>query len=629
MPETPILCGGADSARVSAGNSLKLDIEAPKGDAAKVNLHIEHLTKTMVANVPDRLADLLEIACYVFCADQFVSRGGNQMRKMGADWRRSFRFSIPVREPDFWRQKDVIDCLRDTLSFLSEDDYAFEFSKTNRHSGLEPYLDYGADGPPGGFEPDNIVLFSGGLDSLTGAAESLLAKSRRVALVSHRSSPMVQSKQSELIHALRARARPKQLFAVGIAVNKGHEEAREFTQRSRSFLFAALGLVAARLFHKDELTFFENGIVSLNLPVSEHVLGSRVTRTTHPKVLAGFSRLFSVVTERTFDVINPYFWKTKADVVRALADLGCAELIAATFSCTRVRQATREGHHCGLCSQCIDRRFAVLAEALGKEEPDGFYGVDLFYGAREPGPDLTFAESYILTAAKWASMSELAFLGHYGQVYRVLPYLHGGPQESAARLHQLHVRHGGQIDGVVAEALKSHAGAHSILNLPRQSLLAMIQSVTARPFVDVAEVEPPASQQVSNIKANRFERPIRFAIEEDTKCVVFPGGITLKGPTFRLIAQLARKFFEDQKANLAADAYRYTSIDTLAKMLCIEPQTVRQHISRARRSFKRQFIDVFDAVPADDDVIENNKWDGYRLNPYLAPTPAALIVEAD
>ena len=48
------------------------------------------------------------------------------------------------------------------------------------------------------------------------------------------------------------------------------------------------GAVTARLFGLDRITFFENGIVSLNLPPLAQVVGARATRTTHPQVLGRF-----------------------------------------------------------------------------------------------------------------------------------------------------------------------------------------------------------------------------------------------------------------------------------------------------------------------------------------------------
>src|SRR5690606_11435438 len=92
-----------------------------------------------------------------------------------------------------------------------------------------------------------VTLFSGGLDSLAGAVEAL-DSGESVALVSHQSSTMIRARQRDLVETLRARTRSNQLFHVSVVVNKGSAPARSFTQRSRSFLFATLGFVVARLF---------------------------------------------------------------------------------------------------------------------------------------------------------------------------------------------------------------------------------------------------------------------------------------------------------------------------------------------------------------------------------------------
>ena len=86
-------------------------------------------------------------------------------------------------------------------------------------------------------------------------------------------------------------------------------------------------------------------------------------------------------------VENPYFWKTKSDLVRSIADHGCADLIAETLSCTRVREATRRRRHCGACSQCLDRRFGILGAGLGEHEPADAY-VSICFGA-SAGPART------------------------------------------------------------------------------------------------------------------------------------------------------------------------------------------------------------------------------------------------
>jgi hypothetical protein len=70
------------------------------------------------------------------------------------------------------------------------------------------------------------------------------------------------------------------------------------------------------------LRFYENGVVSLNLPPSAQVVGARASRTTHPGVLAGFGALFTALLGKEFVVQNPFLWDTKTDVVKRVAGPG-------------------------------------------------------------------------------------------------------------------------------------------------------------------------------------------------------------------------------------------------------------------------------------------------------------------
>ena len=475
MSECLVICGKLSANAAATKDVIALDVDAPEHAPNRVNLTLGDISTRMVQDVPPVLVDLLELAVYVYCADQFKGRGGDTMPDLGKKWRRAFRFQVPVRCPEVWTRSDVQDLLIETLGFLSDDDYLFEFvpHPDPVPPGLQHHLDFAASADQS-FVPDDVILFSGGLDSFAGAVESLIGQGRRAALVSHQASSMIISKQSRLVAALRERTERFQLFHVPIGVNKGHEEAAEFTQRSRSFLFATLGLVVAHLFGRNTIQFCENGVVSVNLPVSSHVLGTCATRTTHPRVLAELGRLFSVVLAEPVTVDNPYFWKTKADLARSIADHDCADLIAETLSCTRVREATRRKRHCGACSQCIDRRFGILAADLGEYEPAKSYVVDLFRGERKPGPDVTMAKSYVLHALKLASMSEQTFLNSFGQIFRVLPYLPGSPEENAGRLHDLHRRHGELVETVINRELSHHATLTRSLSLPSTSLLMLI-----------------------------------------------------------------------------------------------------------------------------------------------------------
>ena len=111
--ERVILCGGLSASSKAKGkNTVPLSLS---GKDSNVTLKVGDISQKMVANIVPVLIDLLEIATYVYCADQATTRGGGSSREYGAKWRRQFQFHIPVREPHLWSSKPVRTALCDTL----------------------------------------------------------------------------------------------------------------------------------------------------------------------------------------------------------------------------------------------------------------------------------------------------------------------------------------------------------------------------------------------------------------------------------------------------------------------------------------------------------------------------------
>jgi hypothetical protein len=236
-----------------------------------------------------------------------------------------------------------------------------------------------------------------------------------------------------------------------------------------------LGVVVARLFSLWRIRFYENGIASINLPVSPQVVGARATRTTHPQVLNGFSQLFSAVLQQRFEVENPFRWMTKAEVVKSIRDRGCGELIKHTVSCTHVWATTTLKTHCGTCSQCIDRRFGTLAAGCtNSEDPQELYDVDLLRGERQPGDSRTMLESYVGMAKRVRGMSDTAFFTEFGEVHRVTRHILGmSVDDAATQVLALHKRHATQVGGVITRGIQDHAQDISDGKVPSTSLLVL------------------------------------------------------------------------------------------------------------------------------------------------------------
>ena len=232
-----VLCGGLVQPRGGRASIVNLNLY---GAAPNVRLRITDISRRLVKNVPDVLFDLLEIASYVYSADAVVSRGGKTDAQMGASWRRKYRFVIPVRQPDLWSSDTVLAALTETLSFVSEDAYELEFRPLQHPPAIETYFEF-PDAEETGFTPDEVILFSGGLDSLAGAVEQLAEHGKKIALVSHRSASKIVGTQKYLVHQLKSRFGANRLLHVPVWANLDTNLGKEPTHRVRSFLFTALG----------------------------------------------------------------------------------------------------------------------------------------------------------------------------------------------------------------------------------------------------------------------------------------------------------------------------------------------------------------------------------------------------
>ena len=577
--ERLILCGGAR--RSSQADAWK---RAPQtrlsfGDGAgKVRLRVDHLARRAQAPVSDIEADLLEVAAYVYAADQAVGRGGPVRIDYGAAWRRRFRLEVPVRRPDVWRRPEILDRLTRTLEYLTGDEFEFGFVRHPDPPPIDTYLF-----PGGGLDDrsdfDEVVLFSGGLDSLCGAVHEVLGGQRRVALVSHRPENRVYARQQTLVEEIRRRTvkgcpRP---VHVPVEVNLGDGLVRDFHQRSRSFLFASVAAVTARLFGLRHIRFYENGITSLNLPTADQLVGTQASRTTHPRVVLGFEYLFSLLFESPFRVDNPFQWRTKAQVLRELRAAGHADLCRLTCSCAHTRNRPHGAPHCGCCSQCLDRRVSVLAAGLTDVEdaPEG-YGVDVLTAPRE-GTDRLLFERYLGFARSVGQMvNSREFLDGYPEAQEQLRQFRLPPADAATAVFELHQKHAADVvagltaaaGGRLGEVIAGRFHPHSLLGL------SCVQTGGGR-------VVPPTAAVAGNGQPRPDGRPYA---DGGSLSLVCGGRACPLGPTR-----------EYQVAQFLAERFnRWVTVDELKRRVWDNPRMgnnpVQRAVSQLRRCLRKETI---------------------------------------
>ena len=376
---------------------LRLLWEGPRRNATR---NLTQLHSPLPHSLSPLTQDLVDLATAVYLADLGLPRGRNER------WVREIELSVPVREPRFWAQQ--AGDLTYLLYVLTRDRVRLDFVPRATDS-LE------TDGVATGlFAADCVSLLSGGIDSLAGAV-MLLKTGRRPMFVGHQSgNPAIRSAQTAVMTMLdKLSPGAGHLAQVGLqgggnaraAFAFPPPEQREPSQRSRSFLFMSLAVAAAAGQGVTEAFIFENGILTMALPLSEARVGGMSTRSTHPRVIALMNQLCGKL-ELPCALINPFVYQTKAEIIRDLLRPALAPFdIQRTLSCWAAGRSSRQ---CGGCIACLVRRFSMLAAGL----PDEAYEVDVLgHPGRYIGTD-AYANLVDLLGlcARYRTLSDAALL---------------------------------------------------------------------------------------------------------------------------------------------------------------------------------------------------------------------------
>lgn len=319
----------------------------------------------------DLAIDLLVLAATVYSADTRVSRTEDSQD----GWTREIHLNVPVSQPDLWGGQSEL--LANTLGFLTGDRWQLSF-RARPNDLSDPRIpeptEIGQD------QGQKVCLFSGGLDSFIGAVD-LLSSDITPLLVGHYKSGDVSVPQHGAANYLRNRFTEKPPHSASFYINPPKRlfaGADEKTERGRSFLFLSLAVMCATAIGNDvELTVPENGLISLNVPLTPLRVGASSTRTTHPFFLNNYQLLLNQLgIHVTLD--NPYQFKTKGEMIRDCLEGGVLQgFMFETMSCAHPSSGRWSGYkrqHCGHCVPCIIRRAAVEM-ALGNDKTP--YSLDI------------------------------------------------------------------------------------------------------------------------------------------------------------------------------------------------------------------------------------------------------------
>lgn len=440
-----------------------LELEHNEGCSDKnVNIKLTKFIKSTL-KLDKRYKDLLEIAGYVFAADRESYRGKEDDVEYH-HWSRSFHFHINVRDYNFWNQEKIKHLLNRALCFMTGDHrYQFTFykEKTDCPTTIFDTEEFVLD------TPDNlrVALFSGGIDSLAGAIELLETTNAEICLVSHQSGQPSVKKTQKTVYEILNELYPNRCKHYKFHCGLSHLKSKDETQRTRSFLFTATAFAIAETYNQNCIYVFENGITSLNFAETQDLMNGRASRTTHPQTLGLLEKLFSEIADKPFSIKVPYVFKTKTEVVEILKTYNRLDLLDSSVSCSTTRDHPAGFTHCGVCSQCIDRRFAVYATHAEEYDGDGLYHYNFLKEDLEEDVIKKSLTDYIRLAQSFANQSQDGFyISKANEIIEIEEYIEGADEdERVEKLYNLCKKHSLNIENAILWMRKKHDSLYAPL----------------------------------------------------------------------------------------------------------------------------------------------------------------------
>lgn len=314
--------------------------------------------------------DFLTLALAVNATDHAIERS------LSADgWTRSIELKVALYEPEPFEQLTAE--LEQALRFLTGDFWKLSFVEGGYPPPIPKHpVVHGAD---------CVSLLSGGLDSLIGALD-LTAQGRRPIFVSHIAKG---DSDTQVLYARTLGGAERHLqWNQNIWLKP--QRNGEGSTRGRSIVFFAFAALAAdshaRATATESVEVFvpENGLISLNVPLTVGRVGSLSTKTTHPVFMQRLQNVWTALgIPATLRL--PYFAKTKGEMMDECLDpIRLKDLAGRSTSCGRYGVFALR--HCGRCVPCMVRRSAFLRAGM-PDTTDVYVYPDLKAAQPDSGPN--------------------------------------------------------------------------------------------------------------------------------------------------------------------------------------------------------------------------------------------------
>ena len=311
------------------------------------------LSRYCVRDLDSVVDDLVLVSGSVAFTDRVVAR------KPSIAWRRNLSVSIPVHDPDRWREPELYRRLTGTLDYLTGDNWTLTFTQRRHRTNIQPQ----ARLPLGG-GTSLVMPYSDGLDSFA-VARLVAARHCNVPLIlvttGNRKNHALDESNLDLSRSMYRVAIPFRLSS-----RRGLVRHREPSYRSRAFVFGVMAGIAAHLLNATQIFVAESGQGAFGpwlAPVGNEAPDVRM----HPSFTSRLASLLNLVLGTALAHVHPQLWKTKGETLQDLTRLHLADGWWLTSSCARdQRHVSLDNRRvqCGVCAGCLLRRQSLHAAGL-------------------------------------------------------------------------------------------------------------------------------------------------------------------------------------------------------------------------------------------------------------------------
>jgi 7-cyano-7-deazaguanine synthase in queuosine biosynthesis len=274
--------------------------------------------------IPSLVEDLINISLATFAADCSVIRDSyipkKTMSEEGRFFSRKIHLTIPVSDKEKWNSLKLL--LEKTVSFMTYDvftSFGGSFYINEKNNPLFISINHG------------------------GGMQKFLEKVYSLSTV----------KSNKLI----------------IGFNK--KGSLESTQFSRSLVYLSMATSIAIGNSVNKIFIPENGIIANQIGLNSDRFA---TKTVHPIFLNYFTNLISKLFCQKFEIINPFNYLTKGEVVKLIKN---KKGIKETVSCSRARKFN-PSKYCGMCMPCILRIVSLTSSDVNNDRKISNHGINPF-----------------------------------------------------------------------------------------------------------------------------------------------------------------------------------------------------------------------------------------------------------